>query len=88
MDAKFDFDRKIDVSLQRDEAIVLYWYLSRELSPCADARLAATFEHPSEQLSLGALLQELVSPLMDTGHPDEADAIIAAAREHLLARFQ
>ena len=88
MNPRFDFERKISVTLQRDEAIVLYWYLSRELSPDPGARLNATFEHPSEELSLGALCEELVSPLMDTGHPDEADAIIAGARTHLLARFQ
>jgi len=88
MDPKFDFERKIDVSLQRDEAIVLYWYLTRVAPLHQDSPLAGTFEHPSEPHSLEALVQELVSPLMDTGHPETADAIIAAAREHLLARFR
>jgi hypothetical protein len=50
--------------------------------------LPATFELLSKELSLGALLQELVHPRMDTGHPNEPDPITAAAREHLLARFQ
>jgi len=88
MNPRFDFERKISLSLQRDEAIVLYWYLTRESSPRPDARLNATFDHPSEKIALDALLQELIYPLMDTGHPKEADAIHAGAQEHLLRRFR
>lgn len=87
MDPKQDFDRNIGISLQRDAAIVLYWYLGRELTGQADARLNPSFEHRSEPISLEALLHALIEPLMDTGHPKEADAIHAAARQHLLRRF-
>ena len=87
MDPKYDFERKINVSLQRDEAIVLATFLGRELWKYDDARLKPTFEHPSEPHSLEALLQELIYPLMDTGHPEEHDAIVAAAQEHLMRRF-
>jgi len=88
MDPKHDFDRTISISLQRDAAIVLYWYLGRELTGRADARLNPSFENPSESISLEALPHALIEPLMDTGHPKEADAIHAAAREHLLRRFE
>jgi hypothetical protein len=88
MDPKFDFERKITISLHRDEAIVLLVYLSRELWRHGESRLSPTFEDPAEPHCLRALLQELIPPLGDTGDPKDADAIIAAAQAHLLARHQ
>ena len=52
------FDETIDLKLQRDEAIVLFWYLSRELDK---THLDGSFIHPAEAHSLHALLQELIS---------------------------
>jgi hypothetical protein len=88
MDPKFDFDRKISISLRRDEAIVLYAYLGRELMRHGASRLGSTFEHPSEPHSLDALFQTLIPPLLDTGDPRDSDAIFDAAMAHLLARCQ
>jgi hypothetical protein len=85
LDPRYDFDRKISLNLQRDEAVVLLWYLTREL--WGGERLTATCQHPSEPHALEALLQELIPPLLDTGDPKHADAIHAAARDHLLQRF-
>ena len=76
------FDETIDLKLQRDEAIVLFWYLSRELDK---NNLDGSFIHPAEAHSLHALFQELIRPLIDTGSPDAA-GIEVAAREHLLQR--
>jgi hypothetical protein len=76
------FDESIDLKLRRDEAIVLFWYLSRELDKNS---LDGSFVHPAEAHSLHALLQELIPPLIDTGGPD-AVGIEVAAREHLLKR--
>ena len=81
----YRFGESITLQLKRDEAIVLFWYLTRELwgdSP----KLRASFIHPAEEHSLEELLQELVVPLMDTGAPG-ASGIENAAREHLLKRF-
>jgi hypothetical protein len=88
MDPRFDFERKITISLHRDEAIVLLWYLSRELMMHAEERLAPTFQSPAEPHPLRALFQELIPPLIDTGEPKDSDAIYAAAKAHLLARFE
>lgn len=76
------FDETIGLKLRRDEAIVLLWYLSRELDK---HNLDASFVHPAEAHSLHALLQELIPALLDTGGPDAA-GIELAAREHLLRR--
>ena len=77
------FDETITIELQRDEAIVLFWYLSREAHDGKNLR--ASFVHPAEEHGLLALHQELIYPLMDTGAP-EAAGIEDAAREHLLKR--
>lgn len=83
------FNGKISISLHRDEAIVLYGYLTRELWGWAhEERLGATYDHPAESHAFHALLQELIVPLMDTGRPDEADRIYEAAKEHLMNRFR
>jgi hypothetical protein len=84
MSNRYRFDESISVSLQRDEAIVLLWYLTRELDT---EKMQATFVHPAEPHSLHALVQELFVPLMDTGAPD-AEGIEIAARDHLLRRFE
>jgi hypothetical protein len=80
-----ELDRKITFSLHHDESIVLYRFLSREIWQHDEARLRSAYENPAESHSLQALLQELVSPLMDTGGAD-ADQIYAAAANHLLRR--
>ena len=79
---KFRFRETINLTLHRDEAIVLLWYLSRELER---NNLGDSFDHAAEPHSLSALLQELIPALIDTGGPDAA-GIEIAAREHLLQR--
>ncbi len=80
-----EFDQTISIKLKRDEAIVLLWYLSREIWNEDQRNLAATFIDPAEPHSLQALLQELVAPLTDTGSPS-ALGIELLARKHLLRR--
>jgi len=77
------FDEEVPITLRRDEAIVLLWYLTREL--WNEKNLSTSFVHEAEPHSLDALLQELIPPLMDTGTPD-AEGIEFRARDHLLAR--
>jgi hypothetical protein len=79
------FDQKVAISLQRDEAIVLLHYLSREIWMQNEGRLNPSIEHPAEAHSLHALVQELLAPLMDTGGPDSA-AIHARAKASLMNR--
>lgn len=86
MDEKNRFHDTISIPLKRDEAIVLLWYLSRELWNEGEKNLRASFVHAAEAHSLRALLQELIPPLMDTGAPSAA-GIEHAARAHLLSRF-
>ena len=86
MQDKYRFEESISVSLQRDEAIVLFWYLTRELWNKDNNRLQASFVHAAEPHSLESLLQALIVPLMDTGAP-AMQGIEHAAREHLLRRF-
>ncbi len=86
MAADYRLDESITLKLQRDEAIVLFWYLTRELWVKEDNKLSASFIHPAEVHSLDALVQQLFPPLMDTGSPDAA-GIEIAAREHLLKRY-
>ena len=82
MTEKFRFRETINLTLHRDEAIVLLWYLSRELD---GDNLRDSFIHAAESHGLQALLQELIPVLIDTGAP-EAAGIEVAAREHLLQR--
>lgn len=82
-----DFEQKIDIPLFRDEAIVLYWFLSREIWQKDQSRLKVSFENEAESHCLQALLQELIPKLIDTGGPD-ADQIHAAATEHLMGRHR
>jgi hypothetical protein len=79
-------DEPVRLNLAADEAIVLLWYLSRELWNCNGERLATSTDHPAEIHALHALLQELIGPLMWTGDPSKGDEIIRAARESLIAR--
>jgi hypothetical protein len=79
------FDKPISLVLKRDEAIVLLWYLTRELLNEDQKNLRTSFIHSAEPHSLHALLQELIPPLMDTGAP-QASGIEDAARSHLLER--
>jgi hypothetical protein len=85
MSNRYRFDESISVSLKRDEAIVLLWYLTREV--WNETNLRASYVHPAERHSLESLIQELFPPLMDTGAPDAA-GIEVAARDHLLRRFE
>lgn len=84
------FDETIAIELKRDEAIVLFLYLHRELYGVADEKnLRGSFVHAAEAHSLLALHQMLFPPLVDIGvnkTVEEADAIALAAREHLLKR--
>jgi hypothetical protein len=79
---KFRFQEMVNLRLHRDEAIVLLWYLSRELD---EDNLRDSFIHAAESHSLHALLQEVIPALIDTGAPETA-GIEVAAREHLLQR--
>lgn len=80
------FDETITIKLKRDEAIVLFVYLTRELYTVADEKnLRASFAHAAEVHGLLALHQELFPPLMDIGAPG-VEGIESAAREHLLKR--
>ena len=79
------FDETITVTLKRDEAVVLLWYLTRELWNENKKNLRASFLHAAEPHGFEALLQELIPPLMDTGAPAAA-GIENAARDHLLRR--
>lgn len=80
-------NEKIAITLRRDEAIVLLWYLSREVWKARGERLRPTFEHPAEEHALEAALTALIPPLGDAGGPDDTTGIERAAREHLLRRF-
>lgn len=86
MKGRYQFEESISIELQRDEAIVLLWYLTRELWNKEGNRLQASFVHEAEPHSLESLLQKLIPPLMDTGAPD-LEGIENAARDHLLRRF-
>jgi len=80
-------DETITLKLKRDEAIVLLWYLTRELwKKDDDNNLSDSFVHAAEPHSLDALIQVLFPPLSDTGAP-EAEGVELAAREHLLKRY-
>jgi hypothetical protein len=82
----YRFGDAVTIKLKRDEAIVLFAYLARELYGVPDEKnLRASFIHPAKVHGLLALHQELFSPLMDTGGP-RAEGIEVAAREHLLKR--
>lgn len=84
MSKNYRFDKSIIMNLKRDEAIVLAWYLERELVRENEKNLRASFIHAAEVHSLHALLQELM------GTADEIDQIAGIeliAREHLLKRF-
>jgi len=86
MNSGHRFDETITITLKRDEAIVLLWYLSRELYGIADEKnLKASFVHAAELHGLLALHQELIPPLTDTG-ASGAEGIELAAREHLMSR--
>ena len=79
------FDETITIKLKRDEAIVLFVYLHRELYGVADGKnLKASFVHEAELHGLLALHQELLPPLIDVR--PSAEGIELAAREHLLKR--
>ena len=45
MTASSRFDEEISIKLKRDEAIVLFWYLTRELWNAAESSLRASFVH-------------------------------------------
>jgi hypothetical protein len=80
------FDEAITIELKRDEAIVLFFYLDRELYGVADEKnLRASFVHDAEVHGLLALHQELFRVLMDIGAPSAA-GIEKEARVHLLKK--
>jgi len=79
----YRFDERINLTLTRDEAIVLGWYLERELVTENEKNLRASFIHPAEAHSLHGLLQELYRSSDDI---DQIAGIGVVAREHLLKR--
>ena len=81
------FDEKVSIDLQMDEAVVLLWYLSREVWNRGMARLDGTFDHPAESHGVQALLQELARRLIHTGS-ERARGIEQAARESLMLRYR
>ena len=82
----YAFDEKVSINLRMDEAVVLLWFLSREVWNCGSARLEGTFDHQAEHHSVQALLQELTVSLIHTGGK-EASQIEEAARESLMRRY-
>ena len=86
MAEEYPFDRNVAINLRTDEAVVLLWYLSREVWDRGERRLAMTFDHPAESHGLQALLQELVHGLMWTGAAN-VGAIEVAARTSLMRRY-
>ena len=81
----YPFDEKVSINLRMDEAVVLLWYLAREVWNGGSASLEGTFDHPAEHHSVKALLQELAVSLIHTGGK-EASQIEQAARESLMRR--
>ena len=79
-------DETVTLKLKADEAIVLGYFLSREIWNRGEDRLAHCIEHPAEAHALRSLLQELAPTLIQTGGPD-ADESNSAARDALLARY-
>lgn len=77
-------NQPVRLNLATDEAVVMLWFLTRELWGDQD-RLAKCTEHPAEFHALHALLQELIQPLMWTGGTD-SDEICRAARDSVMAR--
>ncbi len=75
----------VTVDLRMDEAVVLLWYLSREVWNHNLSRLAATFDHPAERHGIQSLLQELATRLIHTGS-ERMDGIEDVARESLMRR--
>ena len=84
MSANYRFDESIIINLKRDEAIVLAWYLTRELWNEGEKNLRASFIHPAEVHSLDALSHELMH---SSDEIDQIAGIELVAREHLLKRF-
>lgn len=82
-----DLDETIQVTLRRDEAIVLQAFLARELWRAEPGPLQQGFGHPGEELACEGLLHALVPKLIETGGPD-GDALYRAALDHLTARFR
>ena len=79
------FDEKVTIDLRMDEAIVLLWYLSREVWNRGSSRLEGTFDHPAEGHGVQALLQELAVRLINTGS-ERMRGVEHAARESLMRR--
>lgn len=82
MAENYRFDERINISLARDEAIVLANWLGREVHN-EPQKVRASFIHPAEEHSLLALLQELWGTSDDI---DQIAGIHILAREHLLKR--
>ena len=87
MDPLSELNDYVRITLRRDEAIVLQFFLARELGRSEAGKLQASFAHPAEELSVEGLLHELGPRLPETGGPD-GDALHKAAIEHLMARFR
>ena len=82
----YPFDEKVSINLGMHEAVVLLWYLAREVWNGGSARLEGTFDHSAEHHSVQALLQELAARLIHTGGK-EASQIEEGARESLMHRY-
>ena len=80
MAENYRFDEPIDISLRRDEAIVLAGWLGRELHNEPQKNVRASFVHPAEEHSLLALLHKLWRTSDDI---DQIAGIDIMAREHL-----
>jgi hypothetical protein len=80
-----DLGERVTLSLQRDEAIVLYCCLGRELEHVGP--LLASLSDPAERLAFEGLFHDMIPKLPEADGPD-GQAILQAARVHLLARFR
>jgi hypothetical protein len=79
----YRFDEPIEISLRRDETIVLAAWLGREVHNEPE-KVRASFVHPAEEHSLLALLHRLWGKSDDI---DQIAGIVILAREHLLKRY-
>ena len=83
MAENYRFDESIDINLRRDEAIVLAYWLVREVYNEDQKNVRASFVHPAEAHSLLAVLQEI---WRNSDEISEIAGMDIVAREHLLKR--
>lgn len=81
------FNEKIPLQLKRDEATVLFWYLTRHFLTEGGLRMKASFDHPAEELALEGLMHEMM-PQLSGPKASISETEYLGALEHLSARFR